>query len=197
MIFERMFFTADLHLGEPNPNGYLGRPYRSALEMIEGLIKIHNKVVKPTDEVYVVGDVCVDLKYLDYISQFNGEKTLIQGNHDKNIPEEKANRYFKRIVQEHQGIALSYQGYMLFITHDPKNSQENVDLNIVGHVHGDWRIQMGYKQMLNVGVDVNNQPVCLNAIPDEIKAMRGEKKLEYFIDQYKGKKNQKYSLIVV
>ena len=84
------FFTADWHLFHNNirlPN-YCNRPFSSVEEMNEAILANHNAIVKPEDEVYILGDVAFSkaatverVKWM--LSRFNGKLHLIQGNHDK------------------------------------------------------------------------------------------------------------------
>ena len=78
------FFTADLHFGHANIIRYCGRPFADADEMDAEIIKRCNKVVTPNDTLYILGDLgflSVD-EQIKRISQMNGKKHLIWGNHD-------------------------------------------------------------------------------------------------------------------
>lgn len=52
--------------------------------MNEAIVTIWNNTVKPDDTVYIVGDFSLNPKYVDlYLPRLNGNKFLIEGNHDE------------------------------------------------------------------------------------------------------------------
>jgi calcineurin-like phosphoesterase family protein len=50
--------------------------------MGEAMIERWNKVVRPKDKVYNLGDVVINRKALKTLGRLNGDKVLIRGNHD-------------------------------------------------------------------------------------------------------------------
>lgn len=84
---QRVFITADLHLGHHRlcshdfPGGKQ-RPFDSGEEMDEQLVLRWNSVVQPADKVYVLGDVAIKRQSIKLLFQMNGRKVLIKGNHD-------------------------------------------------------------------------------------------------------------------
>jgi len=58
------------------------RPFSSAEEMDEELVRRHNEKVRPNDKVYFLGDVAISRKNLSTLGRLNGDKVLIRGNHD-------------------------------------------------------------------------------------------------------------------
>jgi calcineurin-like phosphoesterase family protein len=107
------FITADWHLGEDRLQ-IIGRPQASGEEMIEELVAKHNALVKPDDEVFVVGDVCYQKKpeCVELVARFNGIKTLIRGNHDRDIPDEVFSRYFEQILPDGAGVQLDIETFL-------------------------------------------------------------------------------------
>ena len=67
-----IWFTSDWHLGHEKVIGYCDRPFKNADEMDLVLIKSFNKIVKPEDTTYFLGDFCFhkDVKY--YMDLLNG-----------------------------------------------------------------------------------------------------------------------------
>ena len=66
---------ADFHFGHKNIIKYCKRPFTNVTEMDETLIKNWNSVVKPEDEIHVVGDVafCCTMDYaLGIMKRLNG-----------------------------------------------------------------------------------------------------------------------------
>jgi calcineurin-like phosphoesterase family protein len=79
-----IWFTADLHLNDPNT---LAR--RGGFPSDDELIALWNSLVRKGDVVYCLGDFALswgpkDRGYIEErVSQLNGTKLLIAGNHDR------------------------------------------------------------------------------------------------------------------
>ena len=112
------FLISDTHFGHANiltfkrNNGELLRPdFYDIKHHDEVLIENWNKVVKPADKVYHLGDV--GFKNFTYLEQvlksLNGEKVLIKGNHD-NFKLSQYAQHFKDVRAYHilDGILLSH-----------------------------------------------------------------------------------------
>lgn len=54
----------------------------SAAEADEFMVSEWNKVVRPCDKIYHLGDVAIQRSSLQVVSRLNGHKVLIRGNHD-------------------------------------------------------------------------------------------------------------------
>lgn len=82
-----IYFTSDLHLDHANIIKYCNRPFDSVEQMNELLIKNWNSVVNPEDEVYVLGDLVLSRpdRAISLVRRLNGQKFLIEGNHDKKL----------------------------------------------------------------------------------------------------------------
>lgn len=82
------FVTADLHLGHAksltflNPDGQRIRPFDTLDDLHHVLITRWNATVNTKDTVYVLGDVAIARQALKLLSEFNGRKVLVKGNHD-------------------------------------------------------------------------------------------------------------------
>lgn len=82
-----VYYSGDSHLGHDAIRGYTNRPFNSVELMDEALILEWNRVVKPSDTVYHLGDFCLGDEQMArrYFLRLNG-KILILGNtfhHDK------------------------------------------------------------------------------------------------------------------
>ena len=105
-----VFFTADHHFGHANIIRFENRPFKDLKEMNEEMIRRWNSVVKD-EVVFILGDFCLSGKgqwrYL--LERLNGRKYLIEGNHDKSIPEgfEKVTPMMNLLVGE-QRITLCH-----------------------------------------------------------------------------------------
>lgn len=163
------WIVADWHLGEDRLE-IMGRPFRSAEEMIDELVRLHNSVVTADDTVYVLGDLCYQKKpeYLEHVERFNGRKMLIRGNHDRVFSDEQLKKYFWDVVVDGGGMELACEGIPCYITHYPTRGKKD-RFNLVGHIHAAWKYQLN---MMNVGVDVHHfLPVNLSTIPFHLKAI--------------------------
>jgi calcineurin-like phosphoesterase family protein len=157
-----LWITADWHLGEDRFE-LMGRPFTTAEEHIEALIANHNALVKPEDEVIVVGDAIYQKSPESHvhISRFNGVKTLLRGNHDRPIDDATYSKYFQRILPEGEGLEMVFCGISCWLTHYPTCGVSD-KFNLVGHIHSAWKYQLN---MFNVGVDVNHfRPVSADRI---------------------------------
>ncbi|MGD9900972.1 MAG: metallophosphoesterase [Spirochaetales bacterium] len=191
-----IYYIADTHFGHKNIIRMCNRPFASIDEMNETLINNWNKKVKPTDTVYIIGDMFHHLNRdpSEILERLNGEKHLILGNHDpkwlRNYPQTA--KYFKTISRME---LINVTAGTATLCHYPMFSFEGKYL-IYGHIHEKrqeplWSYTKDNEFMLNAGVDVNNfEPVNFyelqknNAIykaknydkPTEWKNERGEAK---------------------
>lgn len=160
------FLTADWHLGEDRLQ-LLGRPFTTTEEMNETMIRLHNELVAPDDEVFMLGDVIATQEhnggreYLPLVERFNGRKTLFRGNQEFRFSDAELLEYFERVIPEGDGLELDYDGLELYLTHYPSRGRAD-RFNLVGHIHSSWKVQLN---MLNVGVDVHHfRPVPLERV---------------------------------
>ena len=181
----RKFYTSDLHFGHQNIIKYSGRPYGSVEEMNEALIENWNNVVRPDDDVWVLGDVAMGkiAESLPLCKRLNGTKFLVPGNHDRCwVGNKKWTTGQKMYADAGFNIVaptiVSSIGKKNFLmchfpyegdSHDADRYTEHrpkdFGLPIVhGHVHEKWRVN---GRQFNVGVDVNNYtPVHVDVIAE-------------------------------
>jgi len=80
------YITSDQHFFHDNIIKYCDRPFKNSQEMNTTMIENHNKVVKDTDNVICLGDLTAGFhdkqKIKDTLTQLNGNKILLKGNHD-------------------------------------------------------------------------------------------------------------------
>lgn len=81
---DNIFFTSDHHFGHANIIRFCNRPFESADEMNEELIRRWNEKVPPDGIVYHLGDfaLCRDDEFNHIAGRLNGTIYLIAGNHD-------------------------------------------------------------------------------------------------------------------
>jgi len=154
----KTWFTADTHFGHDNIREYCNRPFKTIYRMNEVLVKNWNARVKPHDIVIHLGDFAFRGKHRAeiYLSQLNGHITIIRGNHDNN------NSINTRIVD----LVLEIGRHRIYCVHNPVNYNDEYRINLVGHVHNNWKIaKKEFSYLINVGVDVwNFVPVGINEI---------------------------------
>lgn len=86
MNFKPTFFSSDWHIGHEKAIEYDKRPFRNLDEMHKSLVTRYNSCVPNSGICYFLGDMgnrTEDIK--NVITQLNGTKVLILGNHDKGI----------------------------------------------------------------------------------------------------------------
>lgn len=133
---KQIFLISDTHFGHTNICKFLRdsgdklRPFDNVEDMDNCMIEKWNKVVKPHDKVYHLGDVAINRKCLQTLSKLNGEKILIKGNHDI-FKLKDYSIYFKDIRSMH---ILSK---IMLLTHVPIHecSMKKNIINFHGHLH--------------------------------------------------------------
>ena len=82
---KQIFFTSDWHIGHENCLKFDNRPFRDLAHMHSELIKNFNKQVPKDGLTYFLGDIFLGSseEAKTVLSQLNGTKILIVGNHDK------------------------------------------------------------------------------------------------------------------
>ena len=165
------FLISDLHLSQSNiltflnPDGSRLRTFDSIQEHDETLIHNWNRVVRPSDKVYVLGDVAFKNAHLEPLARMNGTKVLIKGNHDELKPSQYL-QYFKDIR------AYSILDKFL-LSHIPihPDSLSRWKANIHGHLHQKVvKCVDGSpdKRYVNVSVEqINFTPIPLETIRNQ------------------------------
>lgn len=153
-----IFLYADPHFGHQGVCKFLRhdgtklRPFDNAEEMDVELIKRFNETVRPNDKVYFLGDVAMRVKDLHRVmSQLNGDKVLIKGNHDI-FKMDDYTRHFRDIRACHV-----MNGCML--SHIPihEESLARFGCNIHGHLH--------YREVMTNAIKtriVDNRYLCVS-----------------------------------
>lgn len=133
------FAVSDWHLGHENSwakfkraDGSPLRPFSSTEEMNETIIENHNKIVKPHDVVYVLGDCVINKKYLDLVKRMNGKKRLVRGNHD--IFDDK---YYREVgFEKIYGVRVFVDKWIFsHIPLHPDCVTDRFRVNVHGHLH--------------------------------------------------------------
>ena len=134
----KTWFISDTHFGHNNiikftdKDGNRTRPFDSIEEHDEMIIQNVNKVVRPEDRLYVMGDVAMKRKDIQQVGKLNGRKKLIKGNHDI-FKLEDYTPYFDDIV-----ACRVYPEQGFIFTHipiHPSNLEHRFKFNMHGHLH--------------------------------------------------------------
>lgn len=187
------FFTSDWHIGHNNVIKYSNRPFKDVDHMARILINNFNSTVPKTGITYFLGDMGFTqgdaLK--NVVSQLNGLKILILGNHDKGV-EAMYKQGFDAVMY---GATLFIAGQIVTLSHcpllgiwredmtkmekprgtfwhgDDRNQKfSTVDrgqFHLHGHVHSPngGRSEKILNKQYDVGVDANGfRPVSISTI---------------------------------
>ena len=165
-----VWFTADPHFGHKNIIEYCDRPFSSAGDMDFTLIENWNKVVRPLDTVYLLGDVTFGGPKVvrSYFSQLVGWIRVVPGGHDHNWNKKKEVYYSASntvdILSDLCTVKVAPKTEIV-LCHFPLESWDGAYYDVVhlhGHSHGKSRI---VKNRIDVGVDRwNFTPVSLEQI---------------------------------
>lgn len=169
------YFTADLHLGHANIISYCKRPFVKndigTIEMNEHIVQEWNKVVKPNDAIWVLGDTCFRINIWEkYVHRLNGQINLIYGNHDPDEFHNRAKRGDLKIASAFDTKMITVNGQKIFMSHYPHRRWPNCHhgcWHIYGHEHGNVE-DLG--KSTDVGVDCwNFKPVSFEELEVRFK----------------------------
>lgn len=170
-----VFLVSDTHFGHhnmlkfTNPDGTRVRPFwENADDMNADMIQRWNSVVGANDKVYHLGDVVINRKYLHIMSQLNGKKVLIKGNHDIF----KITDYLEHFYDIRSYHTLANK---LILSHIPIHPMEisRFKFNVHGHLHE--KIVMDengsqHPKYFSVCVEkINYTPIPLETVLDKLK----------------------------
>lgn len=135
--------------------------------MDEALIENWNKVVAPTDRVYVLGDLAMKKQHIKTVGRCNGKKVLVKGNHDI-FDLKEYTPYFEDVRSYVVGGSVGGPNRYI-ASHIPihKDSIERFSLNIHGHLHTRRVMVNGVvdPQYFSVSVEkINFTPIEINEL---------------------------------
>ena len=128
------FFISDTHFNHANIIQHCSRPFSSVEEMDGFMIERWNALVGKNDEIWHLGDVCLDWKECgDYLPFLNGKKFLILGNHDGNMAQ-MLEAGFDKVYQDWK---MRIGNKSVLIRHRPKilKGYEQGHWMLHGHMH--------------------------------------------------------------
>jgi calcineurin-like phosphoesterase family protein len=168
------FFTADLHFGHnnvinfKNTDGTKARDFATVQDMEDAMVQMHNEIVKPTDKVYMLGDIAFNQRGLDKVKQMNGIKILVKGNHDQL----KLNKY----VDVFKDVRGCHVMNGLVFTHIPIHIDQlgRFGCNVHGHLHMN-RVMQGDK--------IDPRFLCVSVEHTALKPIEFEDMVERIVAQ--------------
>lgn len=177
-----VWFTSDTHFSHANIMRFCGRPFESAEQMNEVLIRNWNETVPPDGIVFHLGDFCYggSAEWTDIISRLNGKIYLVLGNHDmKNIRQGYMDK-FEAVMQQ---MTIRVNDQPIILNHNPflcyGGSYRDV-WQLFGHVHSGPlsktgldipRLKVLFPLQYDVGVDNNDyRPVSFEEVKAKIEA---------------------------
>lgn len=167
-----IYFTSDTHFGHTNVIRYNRRPFETAEEMDEALIRNWNSRVEPEDDIFILGDLTLKGPGAAnaLLPRLQGRKYLIRGNHDQFADRLTFRREYFQWIRDY--YELEVQGRFYILCHFPFlswNGMNEGSFQLHGHQHNrpDYNLYnrgMGRAQ-LDVGVDAwNMAPVSLQEL---------------------------------
>lgn len=143
----RTWVCADHHFGHRNIITFLNnegertRPFESAEEHDEELIRRHNSVVEDRDRVYLLGDVAIPRRGIVNLGRLRGRLVLVKGNHDIfNLDD------YRPFVDDVRAAVVQKDsdGHKVILTHIPIHTASlgRWGTNIHGHLHQNRVMQM-------------------------------------------------------
>lgn len=177
----KKLYISDLHFGHENVIGFDNRPFKSADEMNEELIRRWNEAVDPGDTVYILGDIfwMTPKHATPIMERLNGQKFLVRGNHDR----WHDSKFDKLFVKIDDYMEVNDEGRNIVLCHYPIPCFKNHFygwVHLYGHVHNSFEWNMMEHQrflmeelytrqcnMINVGAMmpwINYTPRTLNEI---------------------------------
>lgn len=167
-----VYCTADLHFGHANVIQMERRPFQTVEEMDGVLIRNWNARVRPSDEVYLLGDLTLrGPQYAqEILRQLNGRKYLVRGNHDQFVDRASFDRSLFCWIGAYR--ELRCQGRKVVLFHYPIAEWDQFHRGAL-HLHGHQHNPPAYNRenaargllRYDVGVDANGMaPVSLEEI---------------------------------
>jgi len=134
---QNIWIVSDTHFDHGRIIELCDRPFRDVNEMNNTLIENWNKVVKPNDMVYHLGDFSFskEQRIESLVRQLNGKIILILGNHDK-LSRNFYKNTFERVFDYYK-LRCNNEKYILF--HYPIYEWDGFfrgTIHLHGHVHG-------------------------------------------------------------
>jgi calcineurin-like phosphoesterase family protein len=177
-----LFFVSDTHFGHANIIKYSSRPYADTQEMNAALIESWNKVVKPNDVVWHLGDFAF-MQYAAFtyvLKQLNGRINVVLGNHDQVITYNRRELLQEGLLSSVQSYAeVKAQNKFIVLFHYGQrvwNKSHHGSIHLYGHSHGSLP---PFGLSVDVGVDSKEiteeyRPVSFDEVVKYMAARKSE-----------------------
>ena len=147
--------------------------YKNVQHMDEQMVLEWNEIVAPEDTVYMLGDVAFYHagKAAAIVQRLNGNKILVEGNHDrKNLESSTFRNCFSEV---HQLLRYVHNGQLVIMCHYPLSEWDQMHRGAVhfyGHLHQSTVDKNQYRAR-NVGMDCTGKILMDldSAIADALK----------------------------
>jgi len=132
-----------------------------------------NKIVKPEDEIYILGDFSfknTKRRIRDAMSRLNGKKYMIKGNHDRS--DELNNLLNSKLIEwwkYNYEFTYEYKGknYTILLSHYPHYPTSDNVICLYGHIH-ERILSDVINGAFNVGVDcVGYEPISIEKLIEQ------------------------------
>lgn len=180
------FITSDLHLCHSKDFLWQPRGFESVEEMNEAIVEHWNRIVKPDDIVYNLGDIALsDIDAaIPYIKRLNGYQWWIRGNHCtlnkvQKICAECSNISTISNPEASWATIIKSGKWSFYLSHYPTSVGNGDDPKkifcLCGHSHTKDRWADWDKLCYHVELDAHDcYPVNLEQIKAEIHVKKGE-----------------------
>lgn len=159
------YFISDHHFGHKHIITFEDRPFADVDEMTATMIAKWNAVVRKEDKVFHLGDFSFLNKERtqDVVSQLNGYKILILGNHDRG---RSRAWWLDAGFDEVSEYPIIYNQFFI-LSHEPLYMNKHMPyVNVHGHIHGQKYEGIHY---YNVSVEqLAYTPVSFEQIRDAV-----------------------------
>ena len=132
------YYISDTHFDHKGIIAFDNRPFFTMTEMNNILISNWNNKVSKNDIVYCLGDFCWsnEDRWIEILSQLQGSKVLIQGNHDLKQMSSKLKHKFQDVTAYKE---ITDTGRKVIMSHYPmpfyKSDYNGNVYHLYGHVH--------------------------------------------------------------
>jgi calcineurin-like phosphoesterase family protein len=175
-----IYFTSDLHFYYKKSIVVGNREFHSCIEKNEFLIEQWNSVVKPEDEVYLLGDISegTGIETNEILKRLNGTKYLVIGNNDKYLGDPQFDKSLYVWCKQYYELLTRETKFILF--HFPIEAWSGYRkdrIHLHGHLH---RLKPTYEPIrrYEVGVDAHDgKPVSIEEIWESIKEFHNENRM--------------------
>ena len=176
-----VFVISDLHFSHAGVLKFCPeqRPFKSTDQMNEVLINNWNNTVTKRDTIWVLGDVSFAKKWEEtagLLDQLNGNKNLILGNHDLNIPADKWLTKFRKV----EPMRIMDNMILTHIPVHPSQLEYRWSHNIHGHLHNKRVMDDGHLSKVDIRyINVSCEQTQLKPLAWE------EMKKIYAVEEYR------------